>query len=163
MSMPYAREDERRTTRLFQSIIEEYLKNRQAEIVIKDLLVKSEILKRDFTKRQLNILSYIQSLSFGFGKEEALIPQTQDFELCGVSKTKARQEIDKLIEMGVINFNEVENLYSINPPSKWDASYHKGYVETRSQELFILNAIDANWDIVKIKEKLETLESELNF
>jgi len=156
--MPYAKWLERRALQLYKGVIDEYYKNRDTDVVMKEMLIRADFLKRDFTKRQLNILLFIQTFSFAYGKETALIPQLSDFELCGVSKTKVREELDKLVEMNVIE-NDGNN-FKIKTPSEWRANYHKNYDDTRSKELFYLNVIDAGWDISEIKRKQKQLELE---
>lgn len=103
------------------------------------LFIKREIMQRDFTKRQLNIILFIFELSYMFSKEEAVIPYLQDFELCGVSKTKARAEIDKLVEMNVLEVSDSRTIYKIKNAFEWKAPYNAGYNEGRLKEIIITN------------------------
>jgi hypothetical protein len=139
----WANQTYRRAVSVYSGIIDKVYENRSREVVIKDLLVRSEILKRDFSKRQTNILWMIFTFSYAYGKEDAVIPKLQDFELCGVSKTNIKKELDKLTEMNVISWNEEENRFSINQTTDWEAPYQYGYSDVRSQELFFLNLKDA--------------------
>jgi hypothetical protein len=161
--MPYAKQVEKRAMQLYKGVIDEMFLSRNQDLVIKELLVRADFLKRDFTKRQLNILLFIWTFSFSYGKESALIPQLQDFELCGVSKTKVRKELNHLVDMNVIRWEEDggSNRFFINTPSEWNAVYHNNYSDMRSHELFTLNIIDSGWDVSKIFSKIEKLENEL--
>lgn len=152
--MPNSEEQEERYSRVLE-MLGEYFQDRDNEIVAQELIVRSEFLKRDFTKRQLNILLLIHRFSLGFGKECAIIPQIQDFEICGVSKTKVRQELDKLLDLDVIEWNKDENLFKISKPSMWKADYHKSHVHTRFIELMTINALDADWS----KSIIDEIES----
>ncbi|MED3976102.1 replication protein [Priestia megaterium] len=109
------------------------------EYIHNTLFIKREILQRNFTKRQLNILLFLFELSYMFNNEEAIVPYLQDFELCGVSKTKAKAEIDKLVEMNVIEVSDNRTIYRIKNAFEWKAPYNAGYNEGRLQEIIITN------------------------
>jgi hypothetical protein len=127
------------------------------DLKIKEYMIRAEIQKRDFTKRQLNILSLIITFSFNYGKEAALL-QISDFALTGLSVKKCRGELDQLIDMGVITWNTDFNEFSINDPLQWNnVPYHKHYDDKRSQELFFLNLRHAGVDINPILEKIKQL------
>jgi hypothetical protein len=138
-------------------------KNRNKdELLVKDILIRAEILKRNFTKRQLTILSLIVTFSFLYGKETALIPKLKDFELTGLSATKIKDELTKLVEMNIITWERGKdtNEFSINDPCEWKAAYHSTYNDIRASELFFLNLKHAGvtLDIDSIKEKAITEE-----
>lgn len=114
------------------------------------MMVRSDITKRNFTKRQQNILMFICNYSFTFGKESAIIPQLQDFEVCGISKTKVREELEKLLEMNVIKWDRESNRFSVIDPNDWSAPFHSGYKDMRTQEIFIVNSRDAGISLSKI-------------
>ena len=107
--------------------------------IVKLMTLRGELIKRDLTKRQVNIINFITALSYGLSKESAVVPNMQDFELCGVGKTRIRNELGKLVDLNVIDWDEVNNLFSLKDPAKWNAPYHKGFSEMRSGELFMLN------------------------
>jgi hypothetical protein len=140
---------------VYGSIIDEVqAKNNDVNLIMKEMLVRAESLKRDFTKRQMNIIGFIFTFSFAYGKEWALIPKMKDFEIAGISSVKIRNEIDQLIEMGVVNWNQEEMLFSINDPREWHgAPYHSTYNDVRSRELFVLNVQHAGIDIGVLTEK----------
>lgn len=118
-------------------------KFKNPDIPLKELMIRGEVLKRDFTKRQMNIISLIFSFSYYLGKERAVIPKMQDFELAGVSKVKIRNELLQLVEMDIIDWNEEDNTFAIKDIRGWKAKYHSGYNDERSTELFKLNLKDA--------------------
>lgn len=156
LELPWAKQTENRALNVYKGVIDKHYINRDDDIVMKELLVRAELLRRDFTKRQMNILLLIITFSYPYGKESALLPQVSDFELCGISKTKAREELDKLVEHDIINI--ADNYYTIKNPTEWKIPYHKGYVDTRSQELFMLNLGDADFDVEEIKRKVALME-----
>lgn len=132
-----------RATQLYKELLREVRDNTSEEILIDEVFVRSEILKRDFSKRQQNILWMVFTFSLAYGKKKAVIPQIQDFSLSGVGKNKVREELDKLIEMNVIKVDEAFNTYEINSPLYWDAPHHSHFDDSRSRELFFINLIDA--------------------
>lgn len=109
-----------------------------------EMLYRAEVLRRDFTKRQLKIISMIQSLSGYIGKERAIVPKMKDWEIAGISKIKARAELIKLVEMNVIDWNEEENSFAIKDPREWTGvNFHSGYNNERAREIFMLNLKDS--------------------
>lgn len=154
--MPWAHMTHERMLTVYSKLIEDIQsgKHKSMEFTIRETLVRTEFLKRDFTKRQLKILSMIFTFSFQYGKEWALIPKMRDFELAGVSKIKIRSEINKLVELNVLNWNQEENLFRINDPREWEAPYHSGYSDDRSRELFFLNLKHAKINVESILKSL---------
>jgi Bacteriophage replication protein O len=148
----------KRTVEVYKVLLKEMILSNEANIdlKIKEFLIRSEIQKRDFTKRHLNILSLIVTLSFNFGKESAIL-QITDFALTGLSVKKVKSEVDQLIEMGVITWNVDFNEFSISEPTSWKVPYHKHYDDKRSQELFFLNLKHAGVDVNPILEKIKKL------
>jgi hypothetical protein len=159
--MPWAKQTHERIMTVYKEIIEKVaVKDRNMELAVNELLVRAEILKRDFTKRQLVIMSYIITFSYFYGKESALIPKLKDFSLAGISPTKVKDELVKLEEMQVITWvrGKGYNEFSINDPREWKAEYHSSYDDARSKELFFLNLKHAgvSFDLDAIKEKAMT-------
>jgi hypothetical protein len=72
--MPWAKLTYDRTVNVYKDLLEDTLINHQKDIdlIIKELLVRGEILKHDFTKRQLTILMFIITFSFNYGKEKRI-------------------------------------------------------------------------------------------
>lgn len=157
--MPWAKETYERTVTVYKELLKDFMcdSKKDIDLVTKEWLVRTEILKHDFTKRQLVILSFIITLSFMFGKENALIPKLQDFEIAGISKKKIKEEISKLEAMNVIKWNSDDNTFTILEPRLWNAPYNAGYNDNRSRELFLLNLKHAGVDIDPIIEKLKQM------
>ena len=133
---------------MHKSILNEYKaryisRNHDETFFKKSTFIREELLKRDFTKRQLNILWFIYRYSFFYGKEEAIITHLSDFELCGVHRTKIKEELLKLEEMNVIGIDLTIKSYWIKEPTKWKTPYHKDYDSKRARELFLLNLRDS--------------------
>lgn len=145
----------REAVKAYVQTIRGHLRELEDEYIVKEMMIRGEVLKRDFTKRQQNIIWFIYTFSFYYGKDKALIPRLQDFELCGIGRTKIKQELDKLINMNVIEHNELLSLYGITDPSKWLAPYHAGYNPSRSQELFLLNLRDAGVPVEKLIKQMK--------
>jgi hypothetical protein len=149
----------RRVTDAYKDLLKEIILSidTNLDLKIKEHMIRAEIQKRDFTKRQLNILSLIVTFSFNYGKEAALL-QIADFALTGLSVKKVRNEIEQLIDMNVITWNIDFNEFSINEPLQWkNVPYHNHYDDNRSQELFFLNLRHAGVDVEPILEKLKDL------
>lgn len=118
------------------------------DMILGEVQVRIEFLRRNFTKRQMNILTFIYNYSFGFAKEWALIPKMRDFEICGISSIKIRKELEQLIEMNVIEWKQEENLFRIKSPREWiDAPYNSGFSFDRSLELRRINLSHAGINI----------------
>jgi hypothetical protein len=124
-----------------------------SEIITEGMKIRTEFLRRDFTKRQIKILVLIYSFSYPYGKKKAYIPMLQDFELGGISKTKIKGELDKLIEMKVIDCDEENGLYGIKDPKGWEVPYHNMFVNSRARELFLLNLKHAGIDVSTFIDK----------
>lgn len=119
------------------------------EFIVQEMLIRTEFLRRDFTKRQMTIMTFIYNFSFGFGKEWAVVPKMKDWEIAGISKIKIRKEIDHLVEMGVIDWNMEENKFRLKDPREWiGASYNSGFNNNRADELFYLNLQDAKVNVL---------------
>jgi hypothetical protein len=140
--MPWAKMTHERIITVYKELFDKLiLKERDVDLAIKEVLIRTEILKRDFTKRQLSILSLIMTFSYFYGKEYAWIPKLKDFSLAGVSQTKIKDELTKLVGMNVITWHRGKdtNEYAINDPRYWTTPYQSGYDDLRSRELFFLN------------------------
>jgi hypothetical protein len=131
------REDTIKRAELLAERLKDISPLEMSQYTIKTIAIRSEMIKRDLTKRQYNILATIFILSYM--KDYAIIPKLMDFELSGVSKTLIKKELDKLVEMSVITWDKCNNHFSINDPMVWDAPYHYGYSNQRAEELFQLN------------------------
>ena len=73
-----------------------------------------EIYKRDFSKRQINILMFIIRLSYGFGRKRTLSIKMNDFENYGVDSTKIKKELAHLVEANIIYWDTENNIFCLN-------------------------------------------------
>lgn len=152
--MSWAYYTHERMVAAYGEIVQEVQDNRNnIDLLLKEQLIRVEILKRDFTKRQMNIIGFILAMSLAYGKEWAVIPKMKDFELAGISSIKIRSEVDQLVDKGVIIWNQGESLFSINDPREWTAKHHSGYSDGRIRDLFVLNLKHSGVDLDKIKSE----------
>jgi hypothetical protein len=143
--LPWAKNSYDRIHTLYSSVIPKIgeVKFQNKEIPEVEMLIRAEVLRRDFTKRQMKIISMILTLSFYIGKKRAIIPKMQDWEICGINKIKARAELTQLVELNVIEWDEEKNIFSIIDPREWKVKFHSGYNDERAKDLFILNLKDS--------------------
>lgn len=73
-----------------------------------------ELITRDFSKRQLNIIFFILRLSWACGKKYAIIPNLKDFEVCGIRRQHITKELEILQKTRVIYWNREVNLFALN-------------------------------------------------
>lgn len=118
--------------------------NVDMDMFITDIQIRNEFMRRNFTKRQMNILVFIYSYSFGFGKRWALIPKMKNFEICGVSSIKIRKELELLVDMFIIDWNQEENLFRIKDTKDWLAPTISSFSHDTSQDIFNLNLKHGN-------------------
>jgi hypothetical protein len=143
--------------KIYREIMDDVIETqRNLDIIIMASHFRIELFRHDFTKRQVNILLFIYSLSFALGKESAYIPNYNvDFPICGVPNKKIKHELEKLLNMNIILWNKEENLFSINAPYLWKAPKNKGYDGDRLTQLFMLNLERLGINTVEIIEKLK--------
>ncbi|MGG3929576.1 replication protein [Schinkia azotoformans] len=66
----------------------------------------NEIIRRDFSKRQLAILHFIIRLSYGCHQKDCLIEKFNAFEIAGLNKSDIKKELQFLRDCRVINWDE---------------------------------------------------------
>lgn len=71
----------------------------------------TQILMRDFTKRQRSLLDLIIRLSYGCGKKTASIPQIKHFGVCGIRPNKVGIELINLHGLNVIDWDNFTHEY----------------------------------------------------
>jgi len=99
-----------------------------------------EIIRRDFTKRQKDILLFLLRLSYGCGKKTAHIPMLKHFALCGVGKTHIKSELEFLVDCRVIEWDKENMIFSfIKDYEKWQISQVRGWNYEEYNELIALN------------------------
>jgi len=100
--------------------------------------ILEQIMVSDFTKRQLSLLLFILRLSWGCGKEEAIVPLQNDFEMVGVGKGHIKAELDWLIEAKVITRDG--DRYSFNKGyDQWRVSRARAYTKAKVTKMVTLN------------------------
>jgi phage replication O-like protein O len=109
-----------------------------------------EIIRRDFTKRQKDILQFILRLSYGCNNKVAHIPLLKDFALCGVGQNHIKQELNYLRECKVIDWDRSEMTFSFNKKYDfWQMSPVKGWDKERFKELIHCNITSQNGNFPK--------------
>ncbi|WP_339248110.1 replication protein [Paenibacillus sp. FSL R10-2796] len=100
----------------------------------------NEIIRRDFSKRQKDIILFIWRLSYGCQKKTASIPLLKYFELCGVGYQNIRKELDHLSNCRVIVWNKNNNIFAVNKDyEQWQISPVKGWNEEIFKDLVSKN------------------------
>lgn len=95
-----------------------------------------EIIRRDFSKRQLAILHFIIRLSYGCQKKDCFIGKFNAFELAGLNKSDIKKELKFLRECRVINWDEISMIFSINKDyEKWQINPTKGFEKEKLDQL----------------------------
>lgn len=98
--------------------------------------------KRDFTKRQANILFFLLSFTVHTKSLKTHIPTFKDFEQCGVAPSKVRAELEQLAKNKVIFINEEEMTFALNPNAdEWAVKPFKNFNQERFDYLMDLNKI----------------------
>lgn len=110
-----------------------------------------EVIRRDFTKRQKDILLFIWRLSYGCNQEIAIIPMLKDFALCGVGKGHIGAELKHLENCKVITRNNNEYRFNENY-DYWQISPVKGWDSNRFDELIFTNLVNAKKTRKKVTE-----------
>lgn len=99
-----------------------------------------EVIRRDFSKRQKDIIMFVWRLSYGCQSKLAHIPKMKDFELCGVPATQVKRELEYLEECHVLFWERDEMIFQINKDyEKWYVSLVKSWRRDRFKELLSLN------------------------
>lgn len=100
----------------------------------------NEIIRRDFSKRQKDIILFIWRLSYGCQKKTALVPRLKDFELCGIGQQNIRKELEFLSSCKVITWEKENNIFSVNKDyEQWQISPVRGWDEDKFRELISKN------------------------
>ncbi|MHA6530227.1 replication protein [Paenibacillus sp. BAC0078] len=103
----------------------------------------NEIIRRDFSKRQKDIILFIWRLSYGCRKKTAIIPKLKDFEMCGIGYQNIRKELDHLSSSKVISWMKDSNVFAVNKDyEQWQITPVKGWSEERFKELISVNLVE---------------------
>lgn len=105
------------------------------------LTIYDEVLRRDFSKRQVSIIQLIMRLSIRNEQPYARIPKLKCFQLCGLSPTKIQHELQQLVELNVLEWDRNE-VYKISKNfSEWKVKVVKSWDEKSFQELLEMNSV----------------------
>ncbi|MFC4389117.1 replication protein [Gracilibacillus marinus] len=110
----------------------------------------NEILRRSFSKRQLNLILFIWRLSYGTGRKDCIIDKFNLLELAGMYKQDVKKELKFLRECHVLNWDENSMLFSINKNyNEWQITPNKNWDNDKFNSLIYEN--------IKRKSVSETL------
>lgn len=99
-----------------------------------------EVIRRDFSKRQKDILLFIWRLSYGCRHTVAIVPMLKDFELCGVPATQINGELKFLQQCKVLLWNPDQKQFSINKDyEQWQMAPVRKWDDDRFKELIAVN------------------------
>jgi hypothetical protein len=140
---------------LYKAALEEItIKNAvDSDMIIKGLLVRAEILKHDFTKRQMSILMGIFTYSYALYKESTYVEKLSDFSLMGIGITKIKSELIKLEDMRVLHWDRENHLFSIRDFREWDVRHRTGFSDDRARVVFAQNLEHAGVDLNAMVER----------
>lgn len=100
--------------------------------------IGEQLMVSNFTEQQRRILDLILRLSWGCGKEAALIPNQSVFEMVGIRRQHIKGHLEWLTESGVITRDD--SIYSINRDfSHWRVSRALAYSPGKLKSLVKIN------------------------
>lgn len=100
----------------------------------------NEVIRRDFSKRQLAIMHFIIRLSYGCHRKDCFIEKYNYFEVAGINKVDIKKELKFLRECGVINWDENHMIFSINKDyDKWQITPSKGFDKEKFDQIIHQN------------------------
>jgi len=111
-----------------------------------------EIIRRDFSKRQSNIIMLIWRLSYGTNQKDCVIEKLTLFSITGLYKQDIKKELNFLCECSVLNWNKQTMTFSINkdhefwkinPSKNWDRD-KMNYLIHQNIKRKKINMIDRN-------------------
>jgi hypothetical protein len=143
------------TLSVYSDLLNEAYGKREIDLIIKESVVRAEMFKYDFTKRQMIIIMFIITFSYNCWKDVAYIPKLKDFSIAGISPTKIKQELDRLVDMNVIEWNRKENTFRIKDTRLWEVPYNSGYNDKAAIDLYFKNLEHSGMDVSKLIKKLK--------
>ncbi|MFE8697943.1 replication protein [Cytobacillus sp. FJAT-53684] len=100
----------------------------------------NEVIRRDFSKRQLAVLHFIIRLSYGCHRKDCHIDKFNAFEIAGINKVDVKKELKFLRSCEVIDWDEITMIFSINKDyEKWQITPSKGFDKERFDQLIHQN------------------------
>ncbi|UOQ49633.1 replication protein [Gracilibacillus caseinilyticus] len=112
----------------------------------------NEILRRNFSKRQLNLILFIWRLSYGTGQKDCVIPNFTHFEIAGMYKQDVKKELTFLVDCAVLDWEQETMVFSINkdyhhwqitPNKKWNNDLFTQLIHTNLQRKRQKNATNS--------------------
>lgn len=101
-----------------------------------------EIIRRNFTKRQQNLVLFIWRLSYGTGQKDCEIKNFSLFELAGLYRSDVKKELNYLRECAVLNWDEETMIFSINKNYKlWQITPNKNWDSEKFNQLIHHNIL----------------------
>ncbi|MBM7585815.1 phage replication O-like protein O [Bacillus pakistanensis] len=123
----------------------------------------NEIIRRDFSKRQLAILHFIIRLSYGCHRKDCIVKRFNFFELAGLNKSDVKKELKFLRECRVVNWDENTMTFSLNKDyEKWQINPSKGFEKEKFDQLIHENLKQKVGEIpTKSSEKVSKTPTDL--
>ncbi|WP_121615244.1 replication protein [Virgibacillus halodenitrificans] len=131
----------------------------------------NEVLRRDFSKRQQNLILFIWRLSYGTGQKDCFIERFNLLELAGMYKQDVKKELKFLRECAVLNWDEDSMIFSINknyhlwqitPNKNWDSDKFNSLIhQNLSRKKVSKTLTDDSVPENKKVSKILTFKSEL--
>lgn len=99
------------------------------------------VICRDFTKRQIKILGLIYLFSIHNKKLECYIPTLNSFEVSGVSRHKIKAELQKLVDLKVVEWNQETMIFKITTEvENWKVDFADHYSPGKIEQIIALNS-----------------------
>jgi phage replication O-like protein O len=99
-----------------------------------------EVIRRDFTKRQKDIIFLVWRLSYGCQKRAAYIPKLVYFELAGIRRNHIKEELLNLEKWNVLKWDREAKMFEVNKDlDQWNVPQTGGWDEVKLNELIAIN------------------------
>jgi len=115
-----------------------------------------QIIFRDFSKNQLNIILFIIRLSYGCNKKNAFISTKSKFQLAGVHKNHIKNSLEYLQANKVIIIDN--NIYSLNKNiDEWLVPYKQGVNMQDFKKLLVENFESSTKSVLNHPQKVDAI------
>lgn len=120
----------------------------------------NELLRRDFSKRQQNLILFIWRLSYGTGQKDCVIDKFNNLELAGMYKQDVKKELKFLRECAVLDWDEKTMVFSINKNYHlWQITPNKNWDSEKFDELIHQNLSRKKVSKTRTKKENEVSET----
>lgn len=100
------------------------------------------VVAHDFTKRQMKIIGFILMFCMHNRGIECYIPTLASFEICGVTRTKIRAEIEKLEKINVLSWDREKMIFKINSNvESWKLKISQRFIKNKIQSIKDINDV----------------------